>query len=233
MHAPELTVVLPARNEEKSIAHCVLEIKKVFEKGNLSGEIIVVDNASEDRTAGLALSSGATVIEEKGVGYGSACASGMKKASGKFIILGDADNSYSFSEIPVLLAQLRAGSDVVLGSRFKGTIKKNSMPWLNRHIGNPFLNFCFNLFFRTSFTDTHSGFRGISSSAFKRLSLNQNGMEFALEFIIASARNCLMISEVPISYSPRIGKSKLSPFSDGFRHFFFLLRERLKRSNNQ
>ena len=160
----EVSVILPALDEERTIGECITKIKEVFAENTITGEIIVAD-ASTDRTAEIARSMGAVVIHPVKNGYGNAYLEAFRHAHGRFIILGDADNTYDFSEIPRLLAPLEAGADFVIGSRFKGTIHPGSMSPLHRYIGNPVLTWMMNVIFHTHFSDTHSGFRAITREA--------------------------------------------------------------------
>jgi len=218
----DYSVVLPCRNEEKTIGKCIDKIKKVFEKFNLKGEIIVSDS-SIDKSAMIARKLGAKVVKHNKVGYGIALLEGLKESSGKYIIMADADNTYDFYEIPVFVDALREGYDLVVGSRFKGRIKKRAMPFIHRYIGNPLLSLIFKLFFKTKLSDIHCGFRAIRKDALEKLNLKTTGMEFASEMILAAEKNNLRIKEVPVSYSPREGESKLKSFGDGWRHLRFML----------
>ena len=156
-------------------------------------------------------------------GYGNAYLTGFKHARGRYIVMGDADNTYDFLEIPKLLAPLKNGADFVIGSRFKGTIHKGSMDGLHRYIGNPVLTWMLNFIFHTHYSDTHSGFRAITREALDRLPLTTGGMEFASEMLVMASKERLRIEEVPISYYPRLTPSKLHSFADGWRHIRFVL----------
>lgn len=217
-----ISVILPALNEEITIGECIKKIQIVLHSHSLHGEIIVVDSSS-DRTAEIAQSLGATVIRPEKPGYGNAYLAGFHQAKGRFIILGDADNTYDFSEIPKLLAPLEAGADFVIGSRFKGTIHPGAMTPLHRYIGNPVLTWMVNTIFSTHYSDTHSGFRAITREALDRLDLKAGGMEFASEMLVMASREQLKIEEVPIDYYPRLTPSKLHSFADGWRHVRFVL----------
>ncbi len=219
----EVSVVIPTLNEEKSIGICIEKVKKVFEKYNIDGEIIVSDN-STDKTPEIARSLGAKVVTPDKRGYGYAYLYAFKHAKGKYIVIGDADNTYDFLEIPKLLEPLKKGeADLVIGSRFKGEIKKGAMPWLHKYIGNPLLTWFLNIFFKAGVSDAHSGFRAFTREALEKMRLRCHGMEFASEMIIEAVRRGLRIKEVPITYYPRQGESKLSSFSDGWRHLKFML----------
>jgi glycosyltransferase involved in cell wall biosynthesis len=219
---PEVSVILPALDEELTIASCIEKIQMVFKDHAILGEILVAD-ASGDRTAEIARSLGATVIRPGRKGYGNAYIAAFEQARGKYIVLGDADDTYDFLEIPLLLAPLKNGADLVIGSRFKGTIHPGSMTPLHRYIGNPLLTWMVNLIFHTRFSDTHSGFRAVTREALERLNIKTGGMEFASEMLIMASKENLHIEEVPINYYPRKAPSKLHSFADGWRHIRFVL----------
>ena len=217
-----VSAILPALNEERTIGECIKKIQAVFSNNNIRGEIIIADS-STDKTPEIARSLGARVITPEKPGYGNAYLTGIQQAQGRYIIFGDADNTYDFSEIPKLLAPLNAGADFVIGSRFKGTIHPGSMAPLHRYVGNPVLTWMINIIFGTHFSDTHSGFRAITREAFNRLNLKTGGMEFASEMLVMASKEQLKIEEVPIDYYPRITPSKLHSFADGWRHVRFVL----------
>ena len=218
----EVSVILPALDEERTIGECITKIRKVFHDYPINGEIIVVDSSS-DRTSEIAASLGAKVIYMEKNGYGNAYLTGFKYAHGLYIVMGDADNTYDFLEIPKLITPLKNGADFVIGSRFKGTIHTGSMDGLHRYIGNPVLTWMLNLIFHTHYSDSHSGFRAITRKALDRLLLTTGGMEFASEMLVMASKERLRIEEVPISYYPRVTPSKLHSFADGWRHIRFVL----------
>ncbi|MEM2293784.1 MAG: glycosyltransferase [Nitrososphaerota archaeon] len=226
----EVSVVLPSKDEEETIGICISKIRKAFSDNGLEGEIIVADN-SGDSTPTIARNLGAEVVTPDGKGYGYAYRYAFKylkqKHGGypKYIVIGDADDTYDFTEIPKLLEPLIKGeADFVIGSRFKGGMEKGAMPWLHRWIGNPVLTWFLNFFYKVGVSDAHSGFRAITGEALDRLELHSNGMEFASEMLMEAARRKLRIVEVPIRYhARRHGKSKLASFSDGWRHLKFML----------
>ena len=220
---PEVSVVLPCLNEEVTIGECIKNIKNIFKKENINGEIIVSDNGSTDNSVEIAKSLNVKVVYQQLKGYGAAYIKGIHEARGKFIIMADSDATYDFLEIPILLKPLKKGYDFVIGTRFKGTIKKGAMPWAHRYIGNPFLSGLVNLFFKTNLSDVHCGFRAFTKEAFEKMNLKTTGMEFASEMVVSASKNRLKICEVPISYNKRKGKSKLKSFSDGWRHLRFIL----------
>lgn len=219
----EVSVVMPCLNEEKGIARCIRTIRDVFTRENISGEIIVADNGSTDRSAQIAREEGAHVVFEPLKGYGAAYLCGIRHASGRYIVIGDSDNTYDFNDIPRFLEPLRHGYDFVIGSRFKGTIHKGAMPWAHRYIGNPVLSGMTRFFFHTRLSDIHCGLRAFSRTAFAAMRLQMVGMEFATEMVVAAINNDLKIHEVPISYFRREGVSKLKSFSDAWRHIRFML----------
>jgi glycosyltransferase involved in cell wall biosynthesis len=218
----DVSVILPALNEERTIEECITKIQKVFKNNCIRGEIIVADSSS-DRTGEIAASLGATVIKVEKNGYGNAYLTGFNHAKGGYLVMGDADNTYDFLDIPKLLKPLSEGADFVIGSRFFGTIHKGSMDGLHRYIGNPILTWMINIFFHTGFSDTHSGFRAITREGFDRLPLKTGGMEFASEMLVMASKENLKIVEVPIDYYPRVTPSKLHSFADGWRHIRFVL----------
>ena len=223
----EVSVVIPTRNEEASIGICIEKIRKVFAEHQIDGEIIVADN-STDRTPVIAESLGARVVVPDKLGYGYAYRYGFAQASGEYIVMGDADNTYDFIDIPRLLEPLRRDeADLVMGSRFKGEILKGAMPWLHKHIGNPLLTWCVNLTNGSDISDCHSGFRAFTQKAYDTMNLATDGMEFASEMVMRALTCGLRIVEIPITYYPRVAGSEpnLSSFSDGWRHLKFIFLE--------
>ena len=184
--------------------------------------MVVADNASEDRSAELAAGAGARVVHEPRRGYGSAYLAGFAAARGRYIIMGDADLTYDFEEIPRFVEKLEDGAELVMGDRMDN-IHPGAMPWLHRYVGNPVLTGVLNVFFRTGVSDAHCGMRGVRRDVLPRLDLRTTGMEFASEMVIRASKENLDIREFPIEYHPRGGESKLSSFKDGWRHLRFLL----------
>jgi len=221
---PELlvSVVIPCLNEEENITQVVTHALEVMAREGLHGEVVVADNASEDRSAELAAAAGARVISESRRGYGSAYLAGFAAARGRFIIMGDADLTYDFDEIPRFVALLEDGAELVMGDRMDN-IEPGAMHWLNRYVGNPLLSGTLNLFFKTGIRDAHCGMRGLRRDVLPRLDLRTTGMEFASEMVIRASKEGLDIREFPINYHPRGGETKLSRFRDGWRHLRFLL----------
>jgi Glycosyl transferase family 2 len=221
-HEPLVSVVIPCLNEADNIERCVALARQGLEAGGYRGEVIVVDNASEDDSAQLARKAGATVVDERRRGYGSAYLAGFAKARGRYIVMADADLTYDFSEIPRFVRELEEGADFVVGDRMDN-IHPGAMPWLHRYVGNPILTRVLNLFYRTGVKDAHCGMRGLRRDILPRLDLRSTGMEFASEMVIRAAKEELEIRQFPIEYHPRAGESKLSSFRDGWRHLRFLL----------
>jgi len=219
---PEISIILPCRNEEKAVAFCVNNAKNALKKYGIDGEIIVSDSSS-DRSPVIAKELGATVVKHDKKGYGIAYLEGFKAARGKYIFCADCDGTYDFNEIPRFLSYLRQGYDFVNGNRFRGKMDRGAMPFSHKYIGNPALSFILRVFFRSKLKDAHCGMRAITREALDKLDLQTTGMEFASEMIIKAAKNNLKTKDVPINYHKRIGKSKLRSFSDGWRHLRFML----------
>ena len=219
---PLVSVVIPCLNEEANIEACVRRAMEVLAQNGLDGEVVVADNASEDRSAELAEAAGARVVHEPRRGYGSAYLAGLGVARGRYIVMADADLTYDWAEIPRFVAELQDGGQLVIGDRMDN-IQPGAMPWLHRYVGNPILTGILNLFFRTGVNDAHCGMRAIRREVLPRLDLRTTGMEFASEMVIRAAKEGLDIRQFPIEYHPRGGESKLSSFRDGWRHLRFLL----------
>lgn len=218
-----VSVVIPCLNEEKTVGLCVEKARRYFSKNRVLGEIIVVDNGSSDLSAQVAAAAGARVVLEPLRGYGAAYLRGFKEARGRYLVMGDGDNTYDLSDLDPFIDPLKAGFDLVMGSRFKGKIHRGAMPWANRYIGNPFLTGLYRIFFRTNLTDIHCGMRSFTKAAYQRLNLHCLGMEFASEMVMESLQKKMKIAEVPIEYYPREGRSKLQPVKDAWRHLRFML----------
>jgi hypothetical protein len=219
----EVSVVIPCLNEAAGIVQVVNEAREGLRSAGLSGEVIVVDNASEDDSAALARDAGATVVTENRRGYGSAYLAGLAAARGDYVVMADADGTYPLDRLGEFAEHLRDGADLVLGSRFRGEIEPGAMPWPNRYIGNPLLTGMLNVLFGSSVSDAHCGLRAIRREVVPQLQLSATGMEFASEMVIKAGKRRLRIDEVPIGYRVRIGESKLSRFSDAWRHIRFML----------
>jgi glycosyltransferase involved in cell wall biosynthesis len=221
-HEILVSVVIPCLNEEENIERCVRLALEVMRREGIPGEVVVADNDSEDRSAELAAAAGAQVVHEPRRGYGSAYMAGFNAARGRYIIMGDADLTYDFNEIPRFVKQLEDGAELVMGDRMDN-IQPGAMPWLHRYVGNPILSGTLNLFFKTGVRDAHCGMRALRRDVLPRLDLRTPGMEFASEMVIRASKEGLDIREFPIEYHPRGGESKLSSFRDGWRHLRFLL----------
>jgi glycosyltransferase involved in cell wall biosynthesis len=221
----ELSIIIPCLNEAESLPHCLSKSFSFLARNQIIGEVIIVDNGSSDGSASIALDYKATVVTEPEKGYGNALMAGINKSRGKYIIMGDADDSYDFSAIMPFLDLLRNGYDLVIGNRFKGGIQKGAMPFLHRYLGNPLLSFAGRLFFRIRIGDFHCGLRGFSRACYDRLELRTGGMEFASEMIVKAALLKLKITETPVILYPdkRSQSSHLRTWKDGWRHLRFLL----------
>ncbi|HEX6724382.1 MAG TPA: glycosyltransferase family 2 protein [Gaiella sp.] len=221
--APEISVVIPCLNEEEAVGKVVDQSLEGIRRSGRSGEVIVVDNASTDLSAEVAAEHGATVVREERPGYGSAYLAGLAVAQGDFIVMGDADETYPMQDLAPFVERLAEGDDLVMGSRFEGTIHGEAMPWLNRHIGNPILTGLLNVLFGVKISDAHCGMRAVRKDALPTLDLHSTGMEFASEMVFKAFRRKLRVSEIPIDYYPRVGESKLNRFGDAWRHVKFML----------
>ena len=221
----EFSIVMPCLNESETLAICIKKANEFFVTNAINGEVIIADNGSSDGSQEIALNHGAKVISIANKGYGNALKGGFENASGKYIIMGDADDSYDFSNLSPFVEKLREEADLVIGNRFKGGIKKGAMPFLHKYIGNPVLSFLGRLFFKSSIGDFHCGLRGFSKEAYLKMNLATSGMEFASEMIVKSHLLNLKIVEVPtILYKDgRSRKPHLNTWSDGWRHLRFLL----------
>lgn len=223
--AVEVSVVIPCLNEANSLGFCVEKAINAFGNSGLTGEVIVADNGSTDGSIEIAQKLGARVIPVPQRGYGSALRAGIEAAQGAFIVMGDADDSYDFSEVPRFVAKWKDGFDVVMGNRFRGEIKSGAMPWHHKYIGNPGLTALLNLFFHAGIGDSHCGMRGFTREVYNRMDLRSTGMEFASEFVIKAAQLGARIAEIPITlYKDKRGRPPhLRSFRDGWRHLRFML----------
>ena len=217
-----VSVVIPCLNEAANIERCVSWARTTLAEHGIAGEVVVVDNGSEDDSAPLALQAGARLVSERRRGYGNAYMAGFSAARGRYIVMADADLTYDFGDVPRFLTELEAGADLVMGDRMDG-IQPGAMPWLHQYIGNPILSGTLNLFYKTGVRDAHCGMRAFRRDKLPLLDLRTTGMEFASEMVIRAAKADLVISQIPIDYHPRGGTSKLSSFRDGWRHLRFLL----------
>jgi hypothetical protein len=221
----ELTVVMPCLNEAETVATCVHKAVKFIADSGINGEVVVADNGSTDGSQRLAEDAGARVVNVKDKGYGNALMGGILAARGEYVIMGDADDSYDFSNLMPFVTELRNGADLVMGNRFKGGIAPGAMPKLHRYLGNPVLSFVGRLFFRSPIGDFHCGLRGFRKDSALKLSLQATGMEFASEMVVKATLAKQKITEVPTTLS-KDGRSRpphLRSWRDGWRHLRFLL----------
>ena len=223
--AIELSFVMPCLNEAETIGTCIKKAFDFLRKRSVVGEIVVADNGSTDGSQEIARSLGARVLDVPIRGYGAALHAGIASARGQYVIMGDADDSYDFSDPFRFLEELQAGNELVIGNRFGGGIEPGAMPFLNRYLGNPVLSFLGRAFFGIPVRDFHCGLRGFSRQAILDLDLRTTGMEFASEMIVRAALEGLSIAEVPTTLSAdgRSRRSHLRPWRDGWRHLRFLL----------
>jgi len=223
--ALELSIVMPCLNEVETLATCIHKAQRAIAKLGLAAEIIVADNGSTDGSQMVARELGVRVVDVARKGYGSALIGGIDAARGRFVIMGDADDSYDFGAIGLLLDRLREGNDLVMGNRFAGGIQEGAMVWSHRWVGNPALTFISRMFFRTPVGDMHCGLRGFRKDAYEKLRLRATGMEFASEMVIKASLRRMKIAEVPVTLSPD-GRSRpphLRTWRDGWRHLRFML----------
>jgi hypothetical protein len=220
---PEISVIIPCLNEEDAVGKVVDHAFEGIRRSGRSGEVVVVDNASTDRSPEIAMAHGATVVSEPRRGYGSAYLAGLEASQGGYIVMGDADDTYPLDQLASFVDKLDGGDDLVIGSRFDGTIHGDAMPFLNRFVGNPILTGMLNFLFGVKVSDAHCGMRAVRREALPVLDLHSTGMEFASEMVFKAYRRGLTVSEVPIDYYPRVGESKLNRFGDAWRHVRFML----------
>ncbi len=221
----ELSIVMPCLNEERTVGVCIEKALGFLHSNGIAGEVVIGDNGSTDDSVRIAESLGARVAATAKKGYGFALMAGIKAAQGRYIIMGDADDSYDFSALGEMLEKLRAGHDLVMGNRFQGGIKPGAMPFLHRYLGNPVLSMLGRLFFKIPVRDFHCGLRGFSKEAYSRLNMQTGGMEFASELVVKASLQKFKIAEVPVILYPdgRDRKPHLRTWSDGWRHLRFLL----------
>jgi glycosyltransferase involved in cell wall biosynthesis len=221
----ELTIVMPCLNEAETLEVCIRKALKYLADNNVSGEVVIGDNGSTDGSQEIARRCGARVIDIPRKGYGSALMGGILAAKGKYVIMGDSDDSYDFSNLNAYVEKLREGYDLVMGNRFKGGIAKGAMPFLHKYLGNPVLSFVGRLFFGGNINDFHCGLRGFRQDIVTLLDLQTTGMEFASEMVVKATINKLRIVEVPttLSVDGRSRPPHLRTWRDGWRHLRFLL----------
>ena len=224
----ELTIVMPCLNEAETLARCIENARLGIQRAGVRGQILIADNGSKDSSALIAEKLGACVIHVKEKGYGHAVRAGVQAASGQWILMGDADDSYDFSEAERFVEKFQEGCELIMGCRLPsggGKILPGAMPWKNRWIGNPVLSFIGRSFFKCPAHDFHSGLRGFTKEAFEKMDLQTTGMEFASEMVIKATLKKLRIAEVPVTLS-KDGRSRpphLKPWRDGWRHLRFML----------
>ncbi len=223
--AVELTILMPCLNEAETLAICVEKAQGYLERSGVSGEVLISDNGSTDGSQQIATDLGARVSDAPRRGYGAALINGIESARGRYIIMGDADDSYDFTNLDPFVEQLRDGSDLVMGNRFKGGIEPGAMPPLHKYLGNPVLSFVGQLFFKPGITDFHCGLRGFNRDRIRQLGLQTTGMEFASEMVVKASLEKYRIDEVPTTLK-KDGRSRpphLRSWHDGWRHLRFLL----------
>lgn len=199
----EVSVVMPCLNEAETLETCISKAQRALAEAHIAGEVIVADNGSSDGSVEIAERMGARVVNVRTKGYGNALMGGIAGARGKYVVMGDADDSYDFGHIPRFVEQLRQGADVVMGNRFRGGIQKDAMPALHRYFGNPLLTRIGRLFFKSPVGDFYCGLRGFRKDAYERMGLRTTGMEFATEMVVKATLLRLRIAEVPTTLSPR------------------------------
>jgi glycosyltransferase involved in cell wall biosynthesis len=221
----DVSVVIPCLNEAKSIGFCIDKAFFAFSEIGMNGEVVVADNGSTDGSVEIAKAHGARVVHVNAKGYGNALRSGIDAANGTYVVMGDADESYDFSEVPRFVAKLLQGYELVMGNRLRGEIKPGAMPWHHQHLGTPFMSAILNLFFRAGVGDVNCGMRGFTRDLYRRLGLRTTGMEFASEFAIKAAKMNARVVEIPITLWPdkRGRPPHLRSFRDGWRHLRFML----------
>lgn len=221
----ELTILMPCLDEAKTVASCVRKARAFLQSSGIEGEVLIADNGSTDGSQALAIAAGARVLEVDEKGYGAALIGGIADARGRYVIMGDADDSYDFADLMPFLQRLRNGADLVMGNRFLGGIDAGAMPILHRYLGNPVLSFLGRLFFRIPIRDFHCGLRGFNRDRIRELNLLTTGMEFASEMVVKSALARYRVEEVPTRLR-KDGRSRpphLRTWRDGWRHLRFLL----------
>src|SRR4029078_2246125 len=221
----ELTILMPCLNEAETIEPCIRKAQSFLNSSKVSGEVLIADNGSTDGSQEIASRLNARVINVAERGYGAALQAGITEANGRYIIMGDADDSYDFTQLDAFLTELRNGTDLVMGNRFQGGILPGAMPFLHKYIGNPILSFLGRLFFRIPIWDFHCGLRGLNANSIRSLDLRTTGMEFASEMIVRASMAQLSVKEVPTTLRPdgRARAPHLRTWRDGWRHLQFLL----------
>jgi glycosyltransferase involved in cell wall biosynthesis len=225
MSGIELSIVMPCLNEAETLEKCIVKANAYLERAGIAGEVVIGDNGSTDGSQDIARRCGARVVDVPRRGYGAAIMGAVEAAKGTYVIMGDSDDSYDFSNLDKFIDKLRQGYDLVMGNRFKGGIQPGAMPFIHRYLGNPVLSFIGRLFFRSDIRDFHCGLRGFRQDLVSRLGLQTTGMEFASEMVVKSTLFGVKIAEVPTTLAPD-GRSRpphLRTWRDGWRHLRFLL----------
>ena len=223
--AVELSVVMPCLNESLTLGTCIRKAQATIERLGIRGEVIVADNGSTDGSRALAEELGARVVPVESRGYGSALRGGIAAARGRYVIMGDSDDSYDFTQLGDFVARLNEGYDLVMGNRFHGEIRPGAMPFLHRFLGNPVLSGLGRLFFGCPVGDFQCGLRGFRKDSIDRLELQTTGMEFSTEMVVKATLYNLRIIEIPTTLSPdgRDRPPHLRTWRDGWRYLRFLL----------
>lgn len=223
----EVSLVMPCLNEEETIGTCIEKAQQTTDSLGLQCEVVIADNGSTDNSVEIARCLGASVVHQPIRGYGAAYLAGFAAAQGQYIVMGDSDDTYDFTDLERFLTPLQNGYNFVIGNRFKGKILPGAMPWARRYIGNPILSGMLRVLWGTYISDAHCGMRSFTSDAYKRMDLKTTGMEFASEMVIKAVQSELKILEIPITYHPRGGESKLNAIRDAWRHIRFMLKHKL------
>ncbi len=225
----KLSIVIPCLNEELTIGSCIEQAKKGLLSLNIDSEIVVVDNGSTDRSLSIIKEKGARIISVPVRGYGNALIAGIIGAKGEYVVMGDSDGTYDFTEAVNFMQKFNEGCEIVLGNRFKGKIEKGAMPFQNRYLGNPAISFLIRLLYGKGFGDTQCGLRGGKRETLLKLRLVCTGMEFASEMAIKALESGVKIGEVPIHLHPDVPgrKPHLRPWRDGFRHLKYIIGHKL------
>jgi glycosyltransferase involved in cell wall biosynthesis len=218
-----ISIIMPCLNEERTVESCVRKALGWLERSEYTGEVVIVDNGSTDRSAELAAAAGARVVHEVRPGYGAALRRGFAEGRGDWLVMGDCDDTYDFSDLDPLMKPLAEGYDMAVGNRFAGGIAPGAMTWSHRYIGTPIISFLLKMFSGLKVGDSQCGLRAFTRDALDRLDLRTDGMELASEMILKSARRGLKVADVPVPYDIRLGEAKLNTMRDGWRHLRFLL----------
>ena len=231
MNLVELTILIPCLNEEDTIAICIKKAQIFLKNHSIDGEILISDNGSDDNSISIAERLGASVINVPQTGYGNALIAGCNNARGKYVIMGDADDSYDFSELMPLLRKLREGYDLVVGDRFAGGIEKGAMPWTHQYLGNPVLSYLGRKLFNSSVRDFHCGLRGYNRKSIIELGLHAPGMEYATEMVAMAELKGLRVGSVPVKLRKdgRVNcKPHIRTVRDGYRHMYYMISTKIK-----